>query len=114
MAVYVSNLVINSGVDFSQIFDLRNSANDIFSLSGCSVKSQMRKTPSSSSYYEFQVDVIDETEGKVRLSMGSTITSTIKSGRYVYDVLLTLSNTKKVITLEGTALVRTGISTGCF
>ena len=74
----------------------------------------MRKTPSSSSYYEFQVNVIDEAEGKVQLSMGSTVTSTIKSGRYVYDVLLTLQNTKKVITLEGTALVRSGISTGCF
>lgn len=114
MAVYVSNLVINAGVDFSQIFDLRNSADGIFDLGGCSVKSQLRKTPSSSSYYEFQVSIVDVSVGKVQLSMASTITSTIKSGRYAYDILLTLPNTKKIITLEGNVLVRTGISTGCF
>jgi hypothetical protein len=46
--------------------------------------------------------------------MASTITSTIKAGRYVYDLLLIRPNTTKTVAVEGTVLVRSGISTGCF
>ena len=42
-----------------------------------------------------------------------TTTSTIKPGRYVYDLMLTRPNTEKVIALEGQVLVRAGVSTGC-
>ena len=43
MAVYVSNLVINTGATFSQTFSLENiSSNDALDLSGFSAMSQMR------------------------------------------------------------------------
>ena len=53
-------------------------------------------------------------ECKINISIASTITTNIKPGRHVYDVLLTKPNGNKLIAVEGTALVRPGISTGCF
>ena len=46
--------------------------------------------------------------------MASTVTSTLKPGRYVYDLLLLDNAYKKSVVVEGTVLVRVGISTGCF
>jgi hypothetical protein len=43
-AVYVNNLVINAGSDFSQIFTLESSdTNSPLNLTGFTVQSQMRK-----------------------------------------------------------------------
>ena len=42
-AVYVNNLVINSGSDFSETFDLENSTtNSQFNLTGYTATAQMR------------------------------------------------------------------------
>ena len=38
----------------------------------------------------------------------------MKPGRHVYDIMLLRPNGTKTIAVEGTALVRPGISTGCF
>ena len=42
-AVYVNNLVINSGSDFSQSFTLEGSDNSALNLTGYQVNAQMRK-----------------------------------------------------------------------
>ena len=44
----------------------------------------------------------------IKKSTGKTI------ARHVYDVMLTRPSGAKLIAVEGTALVRAGISTGCF
>jgi hypothetical protein len=45
------------------------------------------------------------TSGIVRIGMASTITATIPSGRYVYDVLATSSGTT-IKVIEGTVIVK--------
>ena len=46
-AVYVSNLVLNTGTTFSQTFTLEDSeSNSTLDLTGYSVNSQMKKHPS--------------------------------------------------------------------
>ena len=114
MAVYVSNLIINKGTDFSQTFDVFNSDGTSLNLVGYSGFSHMRKSPSSSSYVGFGVSFIDAINGKIKLSMGSTITSNLKSGRQVYDILLVSPSNIKSIVIEGMVSVKPGISTGCF
>ena len=47
-AVYVNNLVINSGSDFSQSFNLEGSDNSPLNLTGYQVDAQMRKWSGSS------------------------------------------------------------------
>jgi hypothetical protein len=114
MSVYVRNLVINTSADFSETLELIQTGGLPVNLVGFGASCYMRKTPESSSYVGFGVSFIDRPNGKITISMASTVTSTLKSGRYVYDLLLIRPNTTRVIGVEGTILVRGGISTGCF
>lgn len=111
-SVYVSNLVINSGASFSQDFFLENtSTNSALDLSSSSVLSQMRKWSGSTGVTTFTTSIVNASAGQIRISLGSTSTSTLKPGRYVYDVLVvdnSLSTTTRVI--EGMALVREGVT----
>jgi len=114
MSVYVRNLVINTSSDFNETFELIQSGGNVINLTGFAGTCFMRKTPENSSYVGFGVSFTDRVNGKVNISMASTITSTLKPGRYVYDLMLIRPNTTKTIAVEGTVLVRSGISTGCF
>jgi hypothetical protein len=120
MTVYVRNLVINTDEDFSENFELFGSTGGstagfaAVDLTGFAGTCHMRKTPESSSHTGFGVSFTDRVNGKIRISMASTVTSTLKPGRYVYDLLLLDDAYKKSVAVEGTVLVRSGISTGCF
>ena len=114
MSVYVRNLVINTSADFSENFELTQSGGDPTDLTGFIGTCHMRKNPESSSHIGFGVSFTDRVNGKIKISMASTVTSTLKPGRYVYDLMLIRPNAQKLIAVEGTVLVRVGISTGCF
>lgn len=118
MSVYVRNLVINASADFSETLELTKSGDDTpVNLTGFGGMSHLRKTPESSTYVGFGVSFgssADREMGKIVISMGRSDTSTLKSGRYVYDLLLIRPNSGKTIAVEGTVLVRGGISTECF
>ena len=114
MSVYVRNIVINTSADFSENFELSESTGDPVNLTGFIGTCHMRKNPESSSHIGFGVSFTDRSNGKIKISMASTISSTLKPGRYVYDLMLIRPNAQKLIAVEGTVLVRVGISTGCF
>ncbi len=114
MSVYVRNLVIDTNDDFSEIFVLEQTSGLPVNLTGFGASCFMRKSAESFSHVGFGVSFIDRPNGKIRISMASTVTTTIKPGRYVYDVLLVRPNASKTIGVEGNVLVRAGISTGCF
>jgi hypothetical protein len=110
-AVYVSNLVVNTGTTFTQTFSLENSdSSSILNLSGYTVSAQMRKHAGSSSYTTFSSAVLNSTAGTIRVGLGTTTTASLKPGRYVYDVLIT--DNAGVITrvVEGSVLVREGVT----
>jgi hypothetical protein len=109
-SIYVSNLIINSGTSFSQDFFLEDSAtNSAMNLSLANVSSQMRKWAGSTGVTTFTTSIVNAQSGQIRISLGSSITSALKPGRYVYDVLLTNNNsTSRVV--EGMALVREGVT----
>lgn len=111
-AVYVSNIVINAGTDFSQIFSLEdNSSNSYLNLATYSMSAQMRKWSGSSSSVVFSTSIFDPAAGNVEISLGSTITTSLKPGRYVYDVIITNTSTGiKTRVIEGMALVREGVT----
>ena len=115
MTVYVKNLIINSGEDFSQDLDLLSAdGSGVVNLTNFSVESQLRKHPDSTKFVGIAVSITNPAQGKINISIADTITSGIKPGRHVYDVLLTRPGGDKLIGVEGTALVRPGISTGFF
>lgn len=110
-AVYVSNLVINTGATFSQTFTLENSeSNSVLDLSGYSISAQMRKWAGSSSSTSFDSTIVNVNSGTISVGLGSTATASLKPGRYVYDVII--SDNSGVVTrvVEGSVLVREGVT----
>ena len=105
MAVPAVNIVIEKGTSFSTNFKLKQDGGPL-DLTGCTFSSKMKKHYSSSSSYNFTVTPASPlTGGIITVGMSTTTTSTLPTGRYVYDVLLTVSGiTSKVI--EGTVLVK--------
>ena len=108
--VYVNNITVDSGEDFSQDFTLYESGGKLVDLTNYTAKGQLRKHADSNTAITFQVEYIDRVKGKIALNIPRWTTSLLKSGRYVYDVMVTKPNGTKEMVLEGTALVRPGVS----
>jgi hypothetical protein len=114
MAVYVNNITINTGEYFSRDFYLDNVDGTPLNLVGYAASSYIRKHPESlNPTAKFNVGFIDRANGRIRVSLASTVTKTIKPGRYVYDVLFVDNTSKKSIVIEGNVLATEDISTGC-
>ena len=111
-SVYVSNIVINSGATFMQEYFLESSStNSALILSNSSVSSQMRKWAGSVGVTTFTTTVVDPSVGQIRIGFGSSETSSLKPGRYIYDILITDDNTNVVSRIvEGMVLVREGVT----
>ena len=111
-----SNLTIYTGTDFSAIFTIVDTSDAAFSLYSDSASwtgsSQVQKgagvaattTPAGT----FVVGV-DTSAGKISLSMGSTDTSSLAQGRYLYNVLVS-TGASIYNMIDGNIRVYTGIS----
>ena len=108
--VYVNNITIDSGEDFSQDFTLLETGGKLVDLTNYTAKGQLRKHADSNTAITFQIEYVDRVKGKIALNIPRWTTSLLKSGRYVYDVMVTKPNGTKEMVLEGTALVRPGVS----
>lgn len=111
-AVYVTNLVINSGADFSQSFNLQSTDSESpLNLTGYQVNAQFRKWSGSSTAVSFATTVANPPSlGQLFLTLSSQDTESIKPGRYVYDVILTNQVGIKDRVIEGMVLVREGVT----
>ena len=115
MTVFVKNLIINVGEDFTEDLELFSAdGTGVVDLTNFTAQSQLRKHPDSTKFVGIAVSITSPEEGKINISIADTVTSGIKPGRHVYDVLLTRPGGDKIIGVEGTALVRPGISTRFF
>lgn len=111
MAVYIANLQIDTGVDFQHGFSLGdNDTGTYLNLNNYTVTSQMRKWAGSTSKVSFASTVTDSEQGQLQISLGSTTTTEIKPGRYMYDVLLEDAGGSKYKVVEGMILVRAGVT----
>jgi hypothetical protein len=111
MSVRVVNLVIPQGADFQNSFILEDVNNTPIDLTNYSGISQIKKHPSSKTNVGFAVSFPNPTLGQVQISLASTVTSQIKFGKYVYDLLLTNNSGTKSRVIEGTVTVTAGVST---
>jgi hypothetical protein len=113
-APFVSNITINKGDDFSQVFHIKTFNDLPLDLTDYTAASSIRKHPESSKKEaDFIVSFVNNEQGEIKISLASSITTLIKSGRYVYDILVTDNAGFKKITVEGSISVRSGISTIC-
>jgi hypothetical protein len=117
-AVYVSNIVINSGADFTQSFSLEgNDSGSAYDLTGYEVNAQFRKWAGSSSSVSFAATITNPpTSGQIFLSLPAETTLSLKAGRYVYDILITDNDISsptygiKRRVIEGMVLIREGVT----
>ena len=105
---YGVNLTIFSGADFNTTFTIKTSAGSSIDFSNYTGKSNMKKSVIGTAN-TFGV-LLGDTDGKITLSMGSTVTRSLAEGRYLYDINVSSGSTFFKI-IEGNVLVRTGIST---
>ena len=111
MSVYVSNLTVNTGTTFSQIFTLESAdTNSATDLTGYTASAQMRKHPGSSSATNFSTTIINATSGRIRVGLSTSQTASLKPGRFMYDVLITDTAGEVTRVLEGAVLVREGVT----
>jgi hypothetical protein len=111
MSARIVNIVIPQGADYQNSFLLEDNNNAPVVLSNYTGICHIKKHPSSQSKIEVDVSFPNPSLGEVKISIASTVTSTIKPGKYLYDVLLTDNTGTKVRVVEGTATVTAGVST---
>ena len=91
MASAVSNLLIYQGSDFIIDFTIENDNGTVFNLTGYSVACLIKKHYTSSTSQTVTAAILSPaTAGQIQLSLTNGQTAAMKSGRYVYDVVLSL------------------------
>ncbi len=110
-SAYVSNLVINAGVDFDQVFTLEDGANNApINLTNYGLSAQMRKHAGATGVTTFTTSFYDATNGKIQIGLSTSQTAALKPGRYVYDVVITNTNNMMERVVEGMVLVSPGVT----
>jgi hypothetical protein len=109
---YTSNLVIYTGTDFEQTFELEDdqtsSALNLTGYNGCA---QLKKYESSSKAANFTISFSNNrATGKVSISIAATVSAEIKPGKYFYDLLLKNAAGTTTRVVEGTALVKKSVT----
>ena len=104
MAVPVVNLSIDQGTRFSTSLKIKLDGGAL-NLSGYTFSSKLKKHYAATTSYPFTVSIASTSSGIISIGMASTITATIPPGRYVYDVISTLSGVPNKV-VEGTVIVK--------
>lgn len=110
----ISNLVIDQGTTFQADIDVTDSVGDVLDLTGYVVAGQMRKTYASNTAISFNpATVHSASSGTVRIGLSASATTSIKAGRYVYDVEIKKQSTGEVTrVVEGQIEVTPGVTRG--
>jgi tetrahydromethanopterin S-methyltransferase subunit H len=98
---------IEQGTTFTSELSLNDVNGNPYNLNGYTVRSQARRSYySSNASITFTSTVLDANNGIIRLSANSGITSNVKAGKLVYDVVLIETSTNNVTRiLEGQIFV---------
>lgn len=85
----ISNLFVDQGSDYASIVTVLSASGSPLVLTGYTVKSQMRKSYSSSQAYDFTATVYQAGLGQIKLSLTAAQAQLIPAGRWLYDVEIT-------------------------
>ena len=106
----VAYLDIDQGSDFSAIMELENDDGTPMNLFGFNVYSQFRKSYMSTTGYSFVATIEDTATGKIKLSLPGLTSSSIKPGRYLYDVEIMSNVGIKTRVVEGIVTINPEIT----
>ena len=112
----INNLLVEADADFTVTVELTNEDADgnitTLDLTGYTALAQIRKRYGSSSVSETFTATFpsDRTLGQLELALSDVQTSTLKDGRFVWDLQLTDTAGTKTRTLEGRIVVNPSVS----
>lgn len=85
----ISNLFVDAGTNYSNVITVASASGAPLDLTGYTVKSQMRKSYTSTTAYDFTCSVYDANNGLIRIQLSNSQSSAIPHGRYLYDLEIT-------------------------
>lgn len=109
MAAVPLNLTIEQGTDFEASITIRNKDGSPLSLLSYTAEAKLRKHYGATISYPFVVEFLDRPNGRIKISMTDTNTSSLVEGRYVYDIVLTSPNSLKTRVVFGSVIVSPGV-----
>lgn len=101
----ITNLFIDQGSTFNSIVTLKNQDGTPMNLTNFSVKSQFRKSYRSSQAITFTSSIYHAVSGRIRLQLPADTSSSVKAGRYLFDVEITSPTGEKYRALEGIVVI---------
>jgi hypothetical protein len=107
MATPSINLIIEQGEDFSATFAVLDPDETAAALNSYTVNATLKKHPGSSTSYTFTT-TLTSSQGKITISLPNSVTSTLKPGRYYYDIFITNTpalGSLRTKVVEGNAIV---------
>lgn len=85
----ISNLYIDQGSDYATLIHVKSIVGLPLNLTNTTVKSQMRKSFSSSVAHALTATVESAADGTIRLALTAAQSELIPAGRWLYDVEVT-------------------------
>jgi hypothetical protein len=108
MSVIAENFTIQQGETFTKDFILTNPDKSLVGISSYTSTAFLAKYAGDSTTYPFIVGITTSTS-TIRISMASTITATLDSGRYYYHVFTVDGSSVKTKQREGNVLVNASV-----
>jgi hypothetical protein len=105
-----ADLDIDQGSNFVVTMDLQNDNGTPMNLTGFQVYSQFRKSYMSAIGHNFTAQILSATTGKIQLTLTGTYSSSIRAGRYLYDVEIISQNNIKTRVVEGIVTINPEIT----
>lgn len=91
----VSNLAIDQGTTYTVTISVTDDTGSARNLAGYTGRAHLKRSYYTNTNTAFTVTIDNPSEGEIDLSLTANQTSTLKAGRYVYDLEL-VSNTNSV------------------
>ena len=108
MSVIAENFTIQQGETFSKDFILKNPDSSLVGISSYTSTAFLAKYAGDTTTYAFTVGITTSTS-TIRISLARTITATLDSGRYYYNVFTVNGSSVKEKQREGNVLVNASV-----
>ena len=96
------NLIVDQGTDFSKNLTVTTDGSTAYDISGLTFNGQIRPSYESSTLTAtFTASIVTAASGIYKLQLADTVTKNISAGRYVYDVMITLSDSTIEVVQKG-------------
>jgi hypothetical protein len=108
MSVIAENFTIQQGEDFTRDFILKNPDQSLVGISSYTASAFLAKYAGDTTTYPFTTGITTSTS-TIRISMASTITASLDSGRYYYNVFTVNGSSVKEKQREGNIIVNASV-----